>query len=78
MKDRRRAEGEAGGAYELKCNDCDSVYVGETGRQLKMRMNEHRGHCRDLVHTFDFDSVSVLARQQNVHIRKQLESSLHF
>ena len=40
MKDRRRAEDEAGVVYELKCNDWDSVYVGETGWQLKMRMND--------------------------------------
>ena len=28
---------------EFKCNDCDSVYVGETGRQLEIDMNEYKG-----------------------------------
>ena len=35
-------------------------------------------NCRDFVYTFDFDSVSVLARQQNVQIRKQLEGIYTF
>ena len=31
-----------GAGYEVPCVDCDSVYVGETGRSLKDRIKEHR------------------------------------
>lgn len=29
------------GIYELTCNDCRAKYIGETGRQLKLRIKEH-------------------------------------
>ena len=29
------------GVYSIKCTDCDSIYVGETGRSLGVRYNEH-------------------------------------
>ena len=28
--------------YNIKCQDCDSVYVGTTKRKLKTRINEHK------------------------------------
>ena len=28
--------------YEIPCKNCDKVYVGETGRNLGTRLNEHR------------------------------------
>ncbi|UYV65700.1 hypothetical protein LAZ67_3005179 [Cordylochernes scorpioides] len=32
--------------YSIKCNDCDSVYVGETGRYIKDRIQEHDRNIR--------------------------------
>ena len=29
------------GVYRLKCKDCNAVYIGETGRQLGVRIREH-------------------------------------
>ena len=29
------------GVYALKCPECSAIYVGETGRQLKIRLSEH-------------------------------------
>ena len=29
MKDRRDVQDKAGGVYQLQCNDCSPVYVGE-------------------------------------------------
>ena len=46
MKDRRDVQDKAGGVYQLKCNDCSAVYVGKTGRQLKVRVNEHKEDAR--------------------------------
>ena len=28
--------------YELNCNDCGAEYIGETGRNIKIRMSEHQ------------------------------------
>ena len=27
--------------YEIECLDCHATYIGETGRQLRVRVNEH-------------------------------------
>jgi len=32
---------ERSGVYSLQCRDCEGVYIGETGRQLKIRVGEH-------------------------------------
>ena len=32
---------EKSGIYSLKCQDCNAIYVGETGRNLRIRYNEH-------------------------------------
>ena len=29
------------GIYKLKCNDCDKIYLGQTGRPMKDRFKEH-------------------------------------
>ena len=34
--------GEGGGVYIVPCHSCESVYVGETGRNLKTRIGEYR------------------------------------
>lgn len=33
---------EKSGVYRLECSDCKGVYTGETGRQLKLRLSEHK------------------------------------
>jgi len=32
---------ESSGVYSIQCNDCNGIYVGETGRQIKIRVAEH-------------------------------------
>ena len=41
VKDRRELNDRAGVVYEIECKDCDKTYVGETGRKIGTRMNEH-------------------------------------
>ena len=30
------------GVYSIPCNDCNKSYIGETGRDLKIRIKEHK------------------------------------
>jgi len=56
--------------YKIMCKDCDVLYVGQTGRQLKTRMSEHRNHIRwntslteyrlQMEHDFDWDNIQIL------------------
>ena len=87
VKDKQLAQNKAGVVYKLDCNECNAVYVGETGRQVKDRMREHQNdiakskplskvynHVNDLGHSFNFDNVSVLASSSHAKIRLNLES----
>ena len=31
-----------GAVYKIKCSDCEVIYIGETGRNLTTRLNEHK------------------------------------
>ena len=35
--------------YKLNCNDCDAVYIGQTGRSFKKRHKEHEASLRQLI-----------------------------
>ena len=78
LKDKQPALNRAGLVYKLDCNECDAVYVGETGRQVKDRMREHQNdivkgkqvskvynHVNETGHSFNFDNVSVLDHCQS-------------
>ena len=87
LKDHRPVSDRAGVVYGLDCCDCDGVYVGETGRQVKDRMREHQrdivsqkciskvyNHVNETGHTFDFDNVRVLDNCSHSKVRLHLES----
>ena len=38
--------GGGGDEFRIPCNECEEVYVGETKRTLKVRLNEHRQAVR--------------------------------
>ena len=42
VKNRIPPEMKKGVVYEVRCNECEEVYVGETGRTLKKRISEHK------------------------------------
>ena len=73
--------------YQLNCNECNNVYIGETKKQLKERTNQHIDavrkisnlslifqHCQELNHSFNFDDPKILIQNSNVRPRKFLES----
>ena len=86
FKDRREPSNQAGVVYKLCCNDCSAVYIGDTGRLLNERIEEHRKdvaksnatanvylHVQSTGHTFDFSNVNVIAQSSNVKLRRRLE-----
>ena len=88
LKDKRSNNDRAGVVYGLDCESCPSIYVGESGRQVKDRMKEHQSdilkkkpvskiycHTAETGHSFDFENVRILDSCSNVRVRRQLESA---
>jgi hypothetical protein len=42
------------GVYQIPCQDCEEIYVGETGRSLEIRTKEHKADLRKLKDTSAF------------------------
>ena len=38
------------GVYEINCEDCEAVYIGQTGRSLEKRLKEHRNSIINNTH----------------------------
>ncbi|KYN31257.1 hypothetical protein ALC56_14440, partial [Trachymyrmex septentrionalis] len=74
--------------YKILCNNCDASYVGQTGRQLKTRIAEHRNHIRHkasprsvitehrLLHDHDFQWDNVQILDEEPSYRKHLISEM--
>jgi len=87
LKDRRGTNEQTGVVYQFECTECTATYVGETGRLLSERMDEHRKAINNrntstktyqhialnTDHSFDFDSVKVIDKEERPRIRKILE-----
>ena len=76
-----------GAIYKINCKDCNDVYIGESGKQLKERVKQHEAavrnnnvayqvvqHCNDNNHTMDFDNVKIVNQNKNVRSRRFLEA----
>ena len=87
IKDRRETLDQANVVYKLECSDCNACYVGETGRLLKERKLEHQKDVRNgsalsnvfqhtsaSSHSFNFNEMKVLDREECKRKRKMLES----
>ena len=42
VKDKDQPHERQGAVYRIKCTDCQATYIGETGRNLKTRLTEHK------------------------------------
>jgi len=76
------------GVYKFPCNSCPSVYIGETGRNLPVRLAEHMRdirnnkdtsgpyiHIRDNPsHHFDVNDALLIDAEKRHHLRKFKES----
>ena len=87
VKDKDEPEDRPGTVYKIKCSDCQATYIGETGRKLTTRLNEHKRaskkgdvnnniaeHHLKTSHTIDWDSATCLTYSIEYYQRITLES----
>ncbi|CAI2738566.1 unnamed protein product, partial [Dicrocoelium dendriticum] len=86
-KEKLRAHEQRNVVYKIPCRDCERDYVGQTGRKLVTRIQEHKRACvkhyaSSLVsihvdeegHSFDWSKAEVLARGETRKEREFLEA----
>ena len=92
LKDKVKKEDTSEIVYEVKCSDCEKVYIGESGRELGTRIKEHPGninkreaklqiykHLEESGHAnFDWNNAKVLGRSRKKDSRLFLESSITY
>lgn len=88
LKDRKNKLSSSQVIYQVKCIDCNMTYTGETGRELEVRITEHRRnirlrdnnsliyqHLEQTGHTdMDWDNIKILATATRTDERLFLES----
>ena len=82
-KDKTKITQKSGVVYEVTCKNCMKKYIGETGRPLEKRLEEHRKltssaiheHTSSTGHIMDWKNVKVLASEQN-EIRRKVKESI--
>lgn len=72
---------QSGCVYQLECNQCDKIYIGQTTQLVSKRMEQHEYDCKCDInkpltalavhskrkkHTFNFEEVSILKKENNV------------
>ena len=89
VKNRSREEKDDIGVYCLPCLECPASYLGETGRGLSTRIDEHKNACRlgknysavathslDVGHRIGFREAEIVYKCQNRNIRRLAEGAL--
>ena len=75
--------------YKVNCADCKMSYIGQTGRQLRLRINEHKRsvkngnttsalaeHTNLYKHKIDFNKVNIVD-QENYKNKRLFSEMLH-
>ena len=89
-KDAINFEQKRGLVYEISCWDCNAVYVGDTGRSVRIRKREHADavktsnikksalsqHVMHFDHRIDWDNVKILKSKSRAYRRRVAESFL--
>ena len=81
-KDSTETTRKTGVVYNIKCKDCHQEYVGETGRTLGKRVDEHRKlassavheHMSSTGHRIDWNQVKVIDTEPIEHRRRTKEA----
>ena len=87
VKEKIPAENQKEVVYEVPCKDCGLKYIGETRRNLKTRMTEHKGavrrgderngiavHVYQLQHRINWESARVQMSGRGYWNRRTLEA----
>ena len=74
--------------YKIPCNSCNKCYIGETGRDLSIRLKEHIRDVKDKKissapfnhfintgHSLNYDNTQLIYKNSNVYKRHLVESS---
>ncbi len=65
-KDKIPKAKQCGAVYQVPCHNCKQVYIGETGRQLGVRIDEHKKEVEDLSRAaFTRMKHTVCTQEQN-------------
>jgi len=76
--------------YKLFCNNCDATYVGQTKRQLRTRLKEHKNnfkqdrskhsviseHIIKYNHSFDWDNTKIMD-QESKYFKRIVSEMIH-
>ena len=75
--------------YEVPCKNCNSCYVGQSGKELSTRIRQHRYsvrigqmsnalflHMNDFNHAIDWEGAHVIVYCNNITKRNIIESAL--
>ncbi|XP_057291948.1 uncharacterized protein LOC130614539 [Hydractinia symbiolongicarpus] len=87
-KDKINLEEQNNVVYEIPCKDCDAVYIGETKRKFKQRVQEHMravrngdvkkneiaDHSWSRSHQFNWDEKKIIDRESRTTARKIKET----
>ena len=86
-KDRVEKDDKNSVVYKVPCRDCSSSYIGETGRELKVRIREHISNVRNNIsnsqiaqhthehnHTMNWNNTSILSQHKHNRSRRILEA----
>jgi hypothetical protein len=77
------------GIYSIPCKNCELKYIGQTGRSLYIRTNEHQNsttdsskvtsaiskHSKIEKHTFDFKNIKLLL-YENSGIKRKIGEAI--
>ena len=87
VKNRIPEDRRKGVIYEIPCQDCEKVYIGETGRTLKKRVSEHKQavrkfnmnngvatHVHNEDHRIDWEGAKVIGQQEFYWKRRVTEA----
>ena len=87
VKDKDEPSDRRGAVYKIKCCDCQATYIGETGKNLNVRLTEHKRATRNgdinnhiaehhlkTNHRIDWDSAECVTYSTDYYQRITLES----